>query len=359
MSNLNIPKYAEIHSFILEYIRDNSLRNGDKLPTEKQLSDKFNVSRITIQRALRDLNDQGFIYKIQGGGTYVGSIAEQKKHNIDFIPLIISRDNPSTRFFEIIQGAENYLSTQSSFITIHTSNDDYQAERNIINRLINSNAKCLMILPCYSNENVEFYFNLIKDGINIVFLDILPNGLTGNLVCCDNVYGGYLATSHLIKQGYRKIAIISAKSNYQSSINERINGHRLATNEANLPVQENYLKYFTDVNEISGLVDELMSLENPPDAIFSINDVTAVNILTHLQNRNIRVPEDVALIGFDNLDIAANQSIPISSINQKFYDIGYKAAMLCFDLIKNSPKSFTHYILPVSIIQRQSTNPKC
>ena len=106
----------------------------------------------------------------------------------------------------------------------------------------------MIILPFQSDINNCFYFNLIRQNINLVFVDLIPNGLTGNLVCSNNVLGGYLITEHLIQQGYRRIGVVSGSVISAPSAKDRITGYRFALESAGLPVDEKYIRIESTVN---------------------------------------------------------------------------------------------------------------
>ena len=147
-------KYEKVMSYVQDNILTNNLKEGDKLPTEKELAFKYNVSRITVQRALRELQQLGIIYCVQGAGSYVGTNKEYKKEDITFMPIIASRSNINNRFIEVIQGAEKFLSKYSCFVTIHSPNNP-EEEQEIILSLINKRAQCFIVLPYEADKNID------------------------------------------------------------------------------------------------------------------------------------------------------------------------------------------------------------
>jgi len=369
MNNKN-PKYANIKNYILHEITTKNMAPGTKLFTEKELCDKFNVCRVTVQLALTDLQKSGDIYRIKGSGTFVGSPSDIKSEAIHhdiahkFIPFIISNNSPSSRSLEMIAGAEYYLKTKSCYVTVHTAQGDFIAEQEIIDSLVKNGIRAMIILPFHSDRNIQFYFELVKRGIKIVFIDLLPNGIVANLVSSNNVLGGYLMTRHLIENGYKKIAVISGETKVATSYSERISGYNFAHLEANLLVNDDYiltLKSSDDQmlrDEIPAAVKQLMSLANPPDAIFCLNDLIAINVYNSLHKLGIKVPDDVGLTGFDNLSLSSKNLVQITTIDQHFHSIGYSAAKLCYESITSDFPGYTHLSLPVTLIKRESSHPK-
>lgn len=351
----NDTKYASIYSNILKYIKENGLKSGDKLPTEKQFSDEFGVSRVTVRRAIQELSDRNVIYKIQGGGTYVGSSDPSKSTtSIQNIPFVICENVSS--FAQIVQGAEKYLSQHQCYLTVHCSNDNFLNERNIINHLVDNQVKNMIVLPTDADKNTLFYFELMQKGINIVFVDLIPRGLVCHYVSSNNLMGGYQATKHLIQRGYRKIAFFSPSGDQYTTITDRKNGYLLALQEANIEPNPFYMPQLDNVcTDIPGVVKNLMTSPNPPDAFFAVNDIFAVNIFIAMQRYGYRVPEDAGIIGFDNLEMNVMQSVPLSTVSQNFLEIGRCAASMCLELSRRPANVFLRKVVPVTVIERMST----
>jgi len=342
------------------------LQQGDKLPTEKQICTALGVSRITAQSALEELRREGRIYRIQGGGTFVGTAPTSSPIKGDgpaFIPFIINDNTPHAGWLEIINGAEDYLKSRSCYVTVHSPNGDRLKEIEIIQSLISRGVRSIMILPFQRNIDTRFYFELIRQGIRLVFVDVIPHGLVGNLVCSNNVLGGYLVTQHLLEQGYRRVALVSGTQS--SSVRDRTIGYRFALEGAGIPFDERYVYFNEAINtrrdviaNASRILDDLFSLPQPPDALFCINDYTAVDLYYALSQRGLRVPEDIALAGFDNLPVSMENAVPITTVAQDFRSIGYEAARLCYENSAPSAQIYDHRFLPVHLIERASTHKR-
>ena len=107
--------------------------------------------------------------------------------------------------------------------------------------------------------------------------------------------------------------------------------------------------------EIPDAVQKLMTSSNPPDAFFATNDIIAIHILITMQRLGYHVPEDAAIIGFDNLEISVMQSVPLTTMAQNFVEIGRSAAGLCMDLDDKPPHVYYRKMVPVSVVERMST----
>lgn len=358
MRNQNETKYAMVTTYLRNYIKEHHLTAGDKLPTEMQLVEKLGTSRITIQRAIRELQQQGIVRRVQGGGTYIAGETQEaeEEKEIQFIPFVLANENDYTGALDYIQGADAYLSNHSYYLTVHSSHKNAQEECEVIKRLVEDGSKCIMIQPCSSSENFSLYFQMMQKGVEFVFVDRIPQHLVANLVVCDNVNGGYMATRHLIKCNARRIGFVSMEPvSIAYSLVQRKAGYEIALQEAGIPYDERYVQFGELGDESMRIVDRLLKLPEPPDALFCANDVTAVEVLNYLQSIHMEVPDDMILIGFDNLSIAQSAAIPISTIDQPFFKIGYEAARIARKLLSGERDYIYQEILPVELLKRAST----
>lgn len=358
MQNRGETKYAMVMAYLLNYIKEYHLVAGDKLPTEMQLVEELGISRITIQRAIRNLQQQGVVRRVQGGGTYVagdaGEQAEDKE--LQFIPFVLTNDNDYTGALDYIQGADSYLSNHSYYLTVHSSHKNAEEECEVIRRLVEDGAKCIIVQPFASSENYFLYFQMMQKGVDFVFVDRMPKNLVANWVMCDNITGGYLAAKHLAKCGGKRIGLVSLDPIASAySLEQRKAGYQLALQEERLPYREEYIQFANEREEIKELIDRLLGLPEPPDALFCANDITAVDALNYLQSIHREVPEDILIMGFDNLSITQSASVPISTIEQPFFKIGYEAARIARKLLSGERDYIAQEILPVKLQKRMST----
>lgn len=348
-------KYIDICTYVKKYIRDHGFKDGDKLPTEKEMCDELSISRTTIRRALQELQEQQVIYKIQGSGTYVGIKPAEKISGTPIVPMVLSRASDVSRFIEFVQGAESYLSGQSYFLSLHVANESPEEERHIISRLVEQDFRYILVSPFTSEVNTDFYFSLSQQGIHFIFIDILPNGLNGSLVTSDNVMGGYLATEHLISQGYKRIAFFSSKAITESTISDRETGYDMAMRAAGQPIDPALKIFFDYTRSAATPIAEAMQLPQRPDAFFAVNDVTAAYLFNQLERLGYRIPEDVGIIGFDNLKMAFENRVSLSSIHQDFYKLGYEAAKMCLQQMATERPLVQKVYVPVQLVEREST----
>lgn len=348
-------KKEAICSYILQQIALGNLRAGDKLPSEKQLCGQFGVSRITAQNALNLLESRGDIYRVRGSGSFVGRSAAPPA---SILPLIMNSLAPEGRHMEIIEGASDYLAGVDCHAAVYPIYQDAEKERKTFESLLEKGNRAFLVLPSHQKESRDLYFDLIRSGIHLVFLDALPEGLAGNLVSCDNTTGGCLLTEHLIRGGCRRIAALAP--NGLSTVAQRLQGYRYALARHGLADRPDYrlclnggLPFSLGVREA---VERLLALPERPDALFCLNDQLALAVFACLQERGVRIPADMALAGFDNLPATRDCPVPVTTVEQPFAAMGYEGARLCRALLDDAqPGRFQSILLPVRLIARRST----
>jgi DNA-binding LacI/PurR family transcriptional regulator len=183
------------------------------------------------------------------------------------------------------------------------------------------------------------------------------NGLNPlNSVHSDDYRGAYEAVKHLIELDHQQIGVISGPANFVGAMEERLRGAQTALAEANLELNPDFLTY-GDFTAESGYQASRVLLEaaDRPTAIFSMNDRMATGVMRRARELGLRVPDDLSLVGFDDISLAALLDPPLTTIRQPSVEQGRVAVNKLFELIKEGKKEFETVILPVELIVRGST----
>jgi LacI family transcriptional regulator len=194
----------------------------------------------------------------------------------------------------------------------------------------------------------------------IVFFDRIVNEVNTHKVIVDNYQGAYRATSHLVENGYRKIAAV-ANNELLSITKERIAGHRAALADHGQPENDLYVRYCAHggliLSEVEEAVSGLLGLDPRPDAIVSLSDKLTTGSLRILNAKKLNVPGDVALIGFSNSDLTELIAPPLSIVKQPAFEMGEVATDLLIQLIesKRPVTEFETRTLAPQLIIRQSS----
>jgi DNA-binding LacI/PurR family transcriptional regulator len=365
MSHDAKPLYYRIYQDLKEKIETGEYKPDDQLPTEIELAEMHGVSRITSKRALIELEREGLIYRKRGSGSFVKR-PEQRQFPEVTRSQIISMILPyvaANGLLGYIQGATDYLDSKGYYLTIHSSNWSEQKEREFLQQLPQRGASGIILYPVSTQTNQEDVFSLYLKQYPIVTIDQYYDNIPIGSVTSDNFKGGYLAASNLIALGHRRIAFVSSiPLLYRSSLRDRFFGYAKALQEAGIPIDDEIivhdpldrLKPGERARYVQDMVDRLV--EKGTSAIQAEHDHLAVELVRAAAELNIKVPDDLSIVGFDNHEISANIEIPVTTVNQDCYEIGKQAAALIMSQIEQGlaaePKKT---VVDVKWIARQST----
>lgn len=191
--------------------------------------------------------------------------------------------------------------------------------------------------------------------IPLVLVDRKLKRLKADVVCSDNVKGARLAVNHLVKLGHKRIAMITGPLHVTTS-SERLEGYRAALQEHGVEIEERLIKEGR-YNRESGykLTEELLSLDSPPTAILAANNFLAIGAILALRARGLRVPEDMALISFDDVEVTSLIYPFMTAVVQSSYTMGTIAAQMLLERIEGKVSSESReVVLNVDLVVRQS-----
>jgi DNA-binding LacI/PurR family transcriptional regulator len=211
--------------------------------------------------------------------------------------------------------------------------DDPEKELNYLKVLRSSKVDGIIIVP--TGKNAGYINNLLQSNIKIVLVDRLIEGVDCDAILVDNEKGAYTAVKYLIDKGYKKIAIIDGYID-RTTGKERLKGYLRALNENNIPRNDDFIK-IKDFKKISGIVfaNELLENKNKPEAIFVANLELTLGAILAIKSLGLKIPDDIAVIGFDDSDWAQILEPPLTTISQPVYDLGTTAAEMLIKNIEN------------------------
>ncbi|HEX4791925.1 MAG TPA: substrate-binding domain-containing protein, partial [Actinospica sp.] len=176
-------------------------------------------------------------------------------------------------------------------------------------------------------------------------------------VDADSLTGGRLATEHLLSLGHRRIALLAGRADLQSA-KLREQGYREALAAAEVPFTDALVRVGGYDAELSRLAaQELLTGPQRPTAVFAANDVTAIATIEVALSLGLRVPEDLSVVGFDNIPESALCTPPLTTVNQPIRTMGERAVELLIRLIREQPVECTHLTLATGLVVRGSTAP--
>jgi len=356
------PKYRQVFQNLLEAITSGIYGPGQKLPSEAALVRKFGASRITIGHAVRELKDQGLVYRIAGSGTYVRRRAA--KEGGALFGLLIP-DLGETEIFEpICQGmAGAPQASQYALLwggTGSTETTKEQQAMRLCEQFIERRVSGVFFAPLKlvhdpNDTNQAIVAALDKAQIPVILLDrcILPfpHRSHYDLVGINNRRAGYRATEHLLSLGCRRIVFITDQS-ATSTVAARIAGFHEAMLSAAVPLETSSVQGLDAV--LDGLAKQTRERVRP-EAFVCVNDRTAGHLMQALLSSGYRVPQDFKIVGIDDVEYAKLLPVPLTTIHQPCREIGRAAITAMLDRIANPDMLTRDILLDCKLVVRASS----
>ncbi len=307
-----------------------------RLPSRPAIAKRYEAARTTVERAISELIGEGLLYARDGSGTYV---AERGAARSGGLPAgagsaaawgLVIPDIQSYIYPGIVRGAEDVAHDRSVNLIICNTDNRYDKQRQVVERLLASDVQGMLIVPAIEGEaDLSPFLKLRDSGIPFVFLHRSVEGVSASKVVTNNFFGGYMAVRHLLNEGRRRIAYISRP--WYTSSAERYQGYLSALAEGGVAVDEQLVRFeesFHDPGQGYASMRDLLQLPEPPDAVFCFNDELALGVYRALEEAGLTIGGDIAVVGCD--DTPACESLPVSLTSVCFptYEIGRQAALL-------------------------------
>jgi GntR family transcriptional regulator of arabinose operon len=368
----SLPLYREIYDDIKRGIENGEFNPGDKIPTELEIANKYSVSRITAVRAVKELEQSGFISRARKRGSTVNlpGLYSSNNNQIPFISMILPYEMKNC--LAIVDGAQSKAILGNFALSVYDSSMNEKIERNIIESLLEMDAAGYIVLPVAPYGNLEIFSKLVIGKKPLVFLDFPKIGIDAPCISADNKTAMFELTSYLIEKGHTNIAFYSTSIKNVPTESERYSGYIDALVKNGILPKRGYLLEIHKTEDAEILrngdedaifsfngqkarqsLDYLMTLETPPTAIMCVNDICASHVMREALKMNIEVPEALSITGFDNLDICSYMQVPISTMQQDFNYMGQKAVDLIMRM-RNGNGENKNYLIDTELIKRQS-----
>ena len=367
-----LPLYKEIYDDIKRGIESGELSPGDKIPTELEIANKYSVSRITAVRAVKELEQSGFISRARKRGSTVNlpGLYNGNSNQIPFISMVLPYG--MNNCLDIVDGAQSKAMLSNLALSVYDSSMNEKMERSIIESLLDMDSAGYIVLPVAPYGNLEVFSRLAINKKPLVFLDFPKVGIDAPCISPDNKKAMFELTSYLIENGHTNIAFYSTSIKNVPTESERFSGYIDALIKNNIVPKRRYILETHDLEDAEILrngdedtlfsfngkkarqsLDYLMSLETPPSAIMCVNDICASHVLREALKMNIAVPEALSITGFDNLDICSYMQVPISTMQQDFNSMGQKAVEMILQM-RAGENVKGNSLIDTELIKRQS-----
>ncbi len=328
--------------------------NSKKKVTIYDLAKKINYSPSTISRALND--HKGISKKatkaIKEAAKEMGyrpnTIAASLRSNrSNTIGIMISRINRPF-IADLISGIEATARKEGYNVIISQSDDKYENEVSNAKTLVDSRIGGLVASLSMETTDYDHFEQFVEMGVPIVFVDRVPDNFNSYQVVIDNYAAGYRATKHLIEQGCKRIAHF-AGSQHRNVYAGRKQGYVDALKESGIPVDEDLIFILDTLSFEEGkkATKKMLKLPNPPDGLFTANDTVGVSAIMYAKKHGVKIPEDLAIIGFNDDPIASIVEPGLSTITHPAIKMGEICAKR---LMEHSDETYDKDVSEITIL---------
>ncbi len=300
------PKYLQVADILRKEIADGVFRDGQTLMTEEELRFRFDVSRQTIRQAIALLEEDGLVDRRRGSGTYVrhGPRRRQGTIHVGVVTTYIT----DYIFPSIVSGIESVLNENGVVMNLSATYNDSRTERNILERMMDGQVDGLIVegaRTAKQPENEDLFRRLAQRNIPVLFMNTYyPELVNVPHVVMDDYGGGRIAAREVLSRGYRKPGGMFKVDDLQGK--ERLKGFLDEMRDEGVIIPDERLLLFgteqrmnwQNTPEGKAFVDRLVRHE--ADCMTCYNDVFASSLMSILQGRGMKLPEDMGFIGFDN-----------------------------------------------------------
>ncbi len=331
------------------------------MTTIKNVASHAGVSTATVSRVLNnervtDVTREKVLAAIEALNYRPNHIARSMKTNRTYtIGFVVPDFGPF--FMQVAMVVEDILNSYGYSLIVCNSDENFDREKDRVMMLIEKQVDGLIVVP--TSNTAPHLHDVQLNGTPVVLVDRMIKGLETDCVLVDNVYGAYQGVEHLISLGYRRIGLINGRLEVTTG-EERYRGFLRVYEDYNLPVDQDLIRA-GDFSSASGyrLMKELMQLDNPPDAVFIANYYMMTGAVLAVRELGINIPQDVALVGFDSLELIQLVDPPITAVVQPLQEMGEKAANLIYKRVNNNRTDHPQlYRLKPDLMIRASTDPK-
>lgn len=261
---------------------------------------------------------------------------------------LVIEDITNPFYSSIARGLEKVAQRHGYMLIISNSEENPVRERELVNALLRRRVESLCIVP--AGHDHSYLANELRLGLPIIFLDRPPIRLQTDTILLDNRGGAYKAVSHLIAHGHRRIAMIQGDPKVYTGA-ERFAGYQQALADAQIELDEQLLRFGCDEPELAeAATHALLALPDPPSAIFTSSNRISIAVLRALH----RHEQPVALVGFDDFDLAEMLPVPVTVIAHDPIEMGRQAGELLFARLQGDDQPPQHLMIPTALIVRGS-----
>ncbi|MGB7340392.1 MAG: GntR family transcriptional regulator [Phototrophicaceae bacterium] len=367
-----IALHVQLHNTLRQLIVSGRWQQGDRIPSEPQLAQHLEISRSTVRIALQKIEVEGLITRAAGRGTFV-SYNPTEHINTGFIGYV-TRSFHNEIHRVLLSSVETELRSEGYNI-IFSNAENNEEEVSVLEQLLHDNIRGLVL---WANANItEGQRAILREyqarNIPIVYIDRFVDGVLTDFVGCDNRGGTQALMEHLIELGHDHIVYLKHNTDNLYPVDERYSTYKSIIEAHNLyhydvwkvnsPNRDEF--YETDIFQLlddedaifNQQITRLIEETNPkPTAIICVNDALAILTMRAIRTMGLNVPQDISVVGFDDLSLAAYLDTPLTTASQNAHQIGVEAAKILLERLDGSTKNHQHITVPTRLQIRMSTS---
>jgi LacI family transcriptional regulator len=332
--------------------------------TISDIARELNITPSTVSRALNDHpriseeTKQLVKAAAERGNYQVNGVASALRSGRTYTLGVIVPTADRSFFSSIVRGIEMEANLAGYNVMICQSNDNYEAELLDVKALLRAQVDGIALSISKQTVDVQHLKDLKKRGVPLVLFDRVIQNADISTVTINDYEAGYKATEHLIEQGCRRIATFASENLNLEIYRERLRGYKAALVAHQLPVNEAYI-HLNNLRLEGGRAGAaaLWALPEPPDAIFCASDYSALGAMQFLKEKGIKIPKEVALVGFANESFTAFIEPALTTVHQQPVEMGERIAQLFLEQMESTTEPFTakNITLNAELIIRQSS----
>ena len=327
--------------------------------TMHQIAERAKVSIGTVSHVIngtakvREKLRQRVLEAIRSLGYQPNELARGMRRNQTSMLAMIIPDVTNPFFPAVVRGAEDIAFRNSLRLVLCNTDNDPQKETFYLDELRSYRPAGWLVIPSAESE-IATRMQSASAAPPVVCLDRQPKGWNGDVVLVDNEMGALNATRYLLRMGHRRLAAITGPLNLTAAA-DRLKGFKRALNEAKIIVEPDYVQE-ARFERSAGYeaAKRLLGMLPRPTAIFAANDLIALGVLSAAREMGLGCPEDLSIVGFDNLDFAEFTAPALTTVHQPGYQLGTAAARLLLERIGGKKHPAERVLLPTELKIRES-----
>ena len=345
-------------------IEEGMYRPGQKIPTERELSRRWEVARLTVARALEDLVGEGLIERRPSRGTFVTERVippraadrpgAMKRIGLCFLDLYRSTHPYFARLTKSLTEHCAREGTEFALFTLHAGDLYYRRQNPLVENLRSGTVDGLLVA---GRMSIADLFALQRSHLPFVWMNHEMTGEDIPAVLVDYAWGAFQAVRYLVDMGHVRIGLVlGTRRNRASSLSQV--GYQLAHEAAELPVSPELIRRGRFDSETGYLcAKDLLTIESPPTAVLTADDVIAIGVLRAAHEMGLRVPEDLSVIGCGNFFEPHDTAVALTTLEIHLQELARSAVALLRSVATNVANVNDDILIRPDLIKRDSTAP--